>query len=112
MGLSSGNPCGVPVRTITVPDAESSAALRNPIYKLSEPVFIEASMAATRSGVPIRFSLHVDIDGQEPLNVVSGSVESTGGLEAEVPQHFIGRVATNTAVTGGRVGIASARARG
>ena len=34
--------------------------------------------------------------------MVSGSIESASGLEAELPQHFIGRVNANTATVNGR----------
>lgn len=92
-------------RTATVeqPDRStvSAATMNNPIYRLDEPVFLEAP-AASRAEAPVRFTLRVDIDGDTPLKVVSGTLESTGGLESEVPQHFIGRVSTNVATASGR----------
>ena len=82
--------------------AASAAALRNPIYRLEEPVYLESPASAARSNETVRFTLRVDIDGESPLRVVSGSIESTSGIEAELPQHFIGRVQSNTATAGGR----------
>src|SRR5215216_1802676 len=49
--------------------APSGAALRNPIYKLEEPVYLDDSAAAgstARSAGEPAFTLHIDIDGTDP----------------------------------------------
>ncbi len=78
---------------------------RDPIYAwrgpafLPEETFVDGGVitAVTR----LRFTLHVDIDGDHPLNVVSGAV-AEGWLTSAPRAHFIGRVTSNTPVSGGR----------
>ncbi len=48
----------------------------------------------------LRFTLHIDIDGIDPLNVVSGTVYK--GLMLLPLPHFIGRVTSNTLAPGER----------
>lgn len=78
----------------------SAAALRNPIYSLEQPVFV-AEDADLASRQAVRISLAIDIDGTNPLGVVSGSV-SHGATSGALPVHFIGRVARNKPASRGR----------
>ena len=70
--------------------ANHPAAVADPRYRLMEP-----EMLAGRASGDLRFTLHIDVDGTEPLNVVSGVLAA--GTEE---RHFIGR-ATQTPITGG-----------
>jgi hypothetical protein len=72
-----------------------SAALGNPIYKLDDPVYID-TRANGRMDDQINFTLHIDIDGPEPLHVVSGTVALGTPLPGQSAPHFIGRVTSNT----------------
>jgi len=81
----------------------SGAALRNPLYRLSQPVYLEEEPPdAGQHGVDVRFSLAIDIDGIHPLHVVSGSIAAGSTASGELPLHFIGRVTTNRVASGGR----------
>jgi hypothetical protein len=74
--------------------------LNNPIYNLDKPVFIE-NPKLTDLLLALRFTLHIDIDGTDPLNVVSGAVRK-GSFPIGNSRHFIGRVTSNTASGAGR----------
>lgn len=81
------------------------AALRNPIYRLDQPVYLEEppdANVAARDETGFRFSLAIDIDGTNPLKVVSGSVAFGPAVGATPPAHFIGRVSRNAAASKGR----------
>jgi Zn-dependent M28 family amino/carboxypeptidase len=82
---------------------QARAALGNPIYKLKDPVYIDDPAETSRSSPllpdPIRMTLHVDIDGTDPLNVVSGTVAGATSGPGSPPPHFIGRV-TSGAMAG------------
>ncbi len=73
--------------------AVTRAELDNPMYALASPVFTETVAAGTECPAPddVAFALHVDVDGTDPLGVVSGEVAGPGAA-APVPAHFIGRV--------------------
>ena len=76
----------------------SRAELRNPLYALRTPVFLdELSDRAGADPEALRFTLRVDIDGTDPLGVVSGAV-ARGTAET----HFLGRVVTDELQPGGR----------
>jgi hypothetical protein len=100
-GASSGKGRGFIDRN----SGQSIAALRNPIYKLEEPVYIESAedySLSDNSEEQLRLTLNIDIDGSDPLNVVSGAV-ALGTSSPETPfPHFIGRVTSNSASVGGR----------
>jgi hypothetical protein len=84
----------------------SAAALENPLYRLDEPVYLESPAAiemSARSTQPLRFTLHVDIDGTDPLGAVSGTVALGAAAPGEASPHFIGRVASDETVSGGRL---------
>lgn len=84
---------------------QSTAALRNPIYKLDEPAYVESPEefgSARRSDEQLRFTLNVDIDGTEPLNVVSGTVASGPASPGVAFPHFIGRVSSDSPSVAGR----------
>ncbi|MGI9022212.1 MAG: hypothetical protein ACR2HV_03045 [Acidimicrobiales bacterium] len=77
--------------------AFTPAELGNPMYVLTSPVYAEAGSTgrnAPECDGPV-FTLHVDIDGIDPLNVVSGEVAGPPGA-APQPGHFIGRVSEST----------------
>jgi hypothetical protein len=77
----------------------SRAALENPIYNLRSPVYIDDpghEVAAARGADPLRFTIHVDIDGPDPLNVVSGQIAKGHTTVGAATPHFIGRVTRNT----------------
>ncbi|MFN2566541.1 MAG: hypothetical protein ABR499_16205 [Gemmatimonadaceae bacterium] len=76
----------------------SRAALENPIYDLRAPVFIDDpghDAAARRRGDEIRFTIHVDVDGPDPLGVVSGRLAKGHTTVGAATPHFIGRVTRN-----------------
>lgn len=50
----------------------------------------------------LRFTLHLDIDGTDPLGVVSGTVAKGFTLFGVSLPHFIGRVTQNNAIPNGR----------
>jgi hypothetical protein len=87
------------------------AMIDNPIYPLEEPIYLPDPVTpggstkepAGRQG-GIRFTLNIDIDGTDPLNIVSGLVaqdfsNAAGGSE---PSHFIGQVTSDTLSGGTR----------
>lgn len=83
----------------------SYAAIKNPLYKLDEPIYIDSPedhSASSRLNEQARFTLYVDIDGTDPLGVVSGSVALGALVPGSPSQHFIGRVTSNTATNEGR----------
>ncbi|HWW75705.1 MAG TPA: hypothetical protein VNZ44_09930, partial [Pyrinomonadaceae bacterium] len=51
----------------------------------------------------LRFTLGVDVDGSDPLGVVSGTVALGPATPGSTSEHFIGRVGSDTASGGGRV---------
>lgn len=73
----------------------SGTILENPAFNVSEPIYIPRPPDWGWLW-KLRFTLHIDIDGRNPLNVVSGTVAR--GLYAinVKPPHFIGRVTSNT----------------
>lgn len=79
------------------------------LHKIEHPVFLSRPAPFDGGGGDIapvsrlRFTLHIDIDGPDPLNVISGTVavESLAGPLRGV-DHFIGRVTSNTANVEGR----------
>jgi hypothetical protein len=58
-------------------------------------------VAVPYEGDGLCFTLHVDIDGGNPLNIVSGDVANLGSI-GDQPTHFIGRVKTNEAMPSGQ----------
>ncbi len=80
--------------------AYTRAELENPMYALPTPVFIDAAREGT-GGAELSFSLHVDIDGPDPLGVVSGELAGRAGA-GDSPVHFIGRVSQNNPVGAAR----------
>lgn len=89
---------------VDAPSGHSAAALADPIYNLPTPVFIEAPEDPTsaRTDDEVRFTLHVDVDGPDPLNVVSGTVALGAAVPAAEWPHFVGRVTSNSAAEEGR----------
>ncbi len=75
----------------------SEVALTNPIYNIAQPIYIPNQRL-----FPLRFTLHIDVDGTDPLNVVSGTVAEGRGLVNRSSAHFIGRVTSNTLSSGVR----------
>ena len=76
-------------------DAPSDRILKNPIYNIEEPIFIPP-LDWWHVFNQLRFTLHVDIDGTDPLNVVSGTVSKGLYFIGTSPPHFIGQVTSNT----------------
>ena len=84
---------------------QSTAALNDPIYRLDEPAYVQSPEefgSAERSDEQLRFTLHVDIDGTDPLNVVSGTVTSGPATPGVAFPHFIGRVSSDMPSVAGR----------
>lgn len=77
------------------------AALTNPIYNLEQPIYTRNQDSADLPS-RLRFTLHIDIDGTDPLNVVSGTVAKGLYDVSNPPPHFIGRVSSNTLAGGVR----------
>lgn len=76
----------------------SLAVLNEPIYNLEQPIFNPGPIV-----IPLlRFTVHIDIDGTNPLNVVSGTVAPGLLLLGRPPAHFIGQVTSNTVGGGSR----------
>jgi hypothetical protein len=67
------------------------AELDDPMHALPSPVFV-APTAVGRAPNDPAVTLHVDVDGTDPLGVVSGDV---AGVAVAAPEHFIGRVVEN-----------------
>jgi hypothetical protein len=89
---------------VDVESGQSTVALTNPIYRLDEPVYVhedDGVSLAERSTDELRFTLHVDIDGNNPLNVVSGTVALGPSIPGVAFPHFIGRVSSHTQNVGG-----------
>jgi Peptidase family M28 len=85
---------------------QSTAAINNPIYTLEEPVYVESAEevgGTERSNEQLRFTLNVDVDGIDALNVVSGTVASGPSSTDTASPHFIGRVTSNAPSMTGRV---------
>ena len=72
------------------------AMSNDPIYDLQEPIYRPEPISYNEDHV--RFTLHIDIDGIDPLQVVSGTVAVAHHPE----RHFIGRVTENTVSSQGR----------
>ena len=71
--------------------------LADPAFTRDEPIF-RAPPVATGTPAQImrpRFTLHIDVDGTDALDVVSGSV-ARGLIPVGAVPHFIGRVTSNT----------------
>jgi hypothetical protein len=66
------------------------AELDDPRYLLASPVFADPA-AVGRLGDEPAITLHIDVDGVDPLGVVSGEVAGGSGV-GPAPVHFIGRV--------------------
>lgn len=69
----------------------TSVELDDPMHALPSPVFV-APAAVGRAPDDPAVVLYVDIDGTDPLGVVSGDV---AGVGVGAPEHFIGRVVEN-----------------
>ncbi len=90
---------GISNRTLN----HTPTAFDDPAINLEEPVLLDAIDPPTPRTESIRFTLHIDIDGTDPLNVVSGTVESgVPSTPSAATPHFIGRVTANTATASGR----------
>lgn len=75
----------------------------NPAYMLNEPLFREQALAELFPTTFTTIRLHIDIDATDPLDVVSGTVNRWSRFSlASSAAHFIGQVASNTAISGGR----------
>ncbi|HSH00591.1 MAG TPA: hypothetical protein VLB27_11095, partial [candidate division Zixibacteria bacterium] len=82
--------------------ATSDAARLDPMYALDKPIYAlePQNNLLTETLITqllkVRFTLHIDIDGTDPLNVVSGTVTKGLYLASVSPPHFIGQVTSNT----------------
>lgn len=64
------------------------------IFALDEPILVSGGVGeAFRE--PIRFNLHVDVDGSDSLGVVSGTLEHSDSSFPHVGASFIGQISTN-----------------
>lgn len=80
----------------------SHAELSNPLYELPSPVLFEQPSNGTRArrNDGVRFTLRIDVDGDDALGVVSGTLAAGGG-GAPYP-HFVGKVTEDTEIQQGR----------
>lgn len=86
--------------SVVASDATATPLEPATLHDLAGPIFIDESEAPPAPGaLELRFTLHVDVDGTDPLHVVSATVsEST-----QPATHLIGRVTANdVAASGGR----------
>jgi Peptidase family M28 len=70
------------------------AGLSDPSHALDAPIFLNARNTGTR------LTLHIDVDGPDPLNVVSGSV-----ADGDTERHFIGRATQTITPAGVRIAV-------
>lgn len=80
--------------------SDRSAARPEPatIHDLDGPVYVdETELPSTPAALELRFTLHVDVDGIDPLQVVSATV--TEGTQPA--SHLIGQVTANDAAASG-----------
>ncbi len=90
--------------------ATSYKAFNNPIYKLNRPVYLNEDAIRPANGATAwwkkllkpRATIHIDIDGSHPLNVVSGTVARGLYRVDTPPPHFIGQVTSDTRTNGAR----------
>jgi hypothetical protein len=76
--------------------------LANPILVIDRPIYTVNQSLLTYLN-RLRFTVHIDIDGSDPLNVVSGTVaRGLLLLGAGSAPHFIGRVTSNVPTATGR----------
>jgi hypothetical protein len=80
--------------------ARDLATLNDPIHALDQPIFVRPFDPSILTR--LRFTLHIDIDGPDALDVVSGDVAMGLLAPGASPAHFIGRVTGNTPITGGK----------
>jgi hypothetical protein len=73
----------------------SEVVLNNPIYNIEQPIYTP-NPGSRDSLHRIRFTLHIDLDGTDPLHVVSGTVANGLHDVSGPPPHFIGRIISNT----------------
>lgn len=75
----------------------------NPSYKLKQPIARQPEIAELFLKTFTTIRLHIDIDGTNELDVVSGTVNRWNHYSYRFSTaHFIGRVTSNTAIVGGR----------
>lgn len=89
-----------------VPGAGPAPVLReepDTLHRLEEPIFAPEPPTAGPSPVcsdAVRLTLHIDVDGDSPLDVVSGTVQDAALPGA--PAHFIGRITGDGPAAAGR----------
>ena len=75
----------------------------NPGYKLQRPLMRAAELSEILYTAFTTIRLHIDIDATDPLDIVSGTVKRWPRfMVTSSSAHFIGRVTSNTVISGGR----------
>jgi hypothetical protein len=79
-------------------EKERIRVLREPVYKMSSPVVLQDQPEITYKPWSItNVTLHVDIDGTDPLAVVSGTISrQTMYTFGTISRHFIGQVTSRS----------------
>lgn len=79
-------------------EKERIRVLREPVYKMSSPVVLQDQPEITYKPWSItNVTLHVDIDGTDPLAVVSGTISrQTMYTFGAISRHFIGQVTSRS----------------
>lgn len=77
-------------------DAGEPASEPSTVHDLDEPIYVGEDQPTADDELDLSFTLHVDVDGNDPLDVVSGTVTEGAGSS-----HFIGRVTSNVASAAG-----------
>ena len=79
-------------------EKERIRVLREPVYKINSPVVLHDQPEITYKPWSItNVTLHVDIDGTDPLAVVSGTIsKQTMYTFGAISRHFIGQVTSRS----------------
>lgn len=77
-------------------DARRRRWAENSVYDLAEPLYTADRRDVATARQSVEITLHIDIDGTDPLGVVSGTIQQGVLLSGQHPLHFIGRVTSDT----------------
>lgn len=84
--------------SLVASDGSSNRPEPATIHDLDDPIFVDETEAPSApEALKLRFTLHVDVDGSDPLQVVSATVSEGSGPAI----HLIGQVTENAASASG-----------